>query len=62
MKWVALGLIATAASVAVWANAPVKSLPLSAKADLVVVEKGQRQLTAYSHGGVLRTYTPHYGK
>jgi murein L,D-transpeptidase YafK len=57
MKWVALGLAAMAAAVAVWANAPVRPLPMSTTADLLVVEKGRRQLIAYSHGEVLRTYT-----
>jgi murein L,D-transpeptidase YafK len=61
MKWVALALVATVAAIAVWANAPVKSLPVSAQANLLVVEKGQRQLTAYSHGSVLRTYTVSLG-
>jgi murein L,D-transpeptidase YafK len=61
MKWVALGLVATAAVVAVWANVPAQSLPMSVQADLLVVEKGHRQLIAYSHGQVLRTYTVSLG-
>jgi hypothetical protein len=62
MKWAALGLVATVAAVAVWANAPVQSLSTSAQADLLVVEKGQRQLIAYSHGRVLRTYNVSLGR
>jgi murein L,D-transpeptidase YafK len=61
MKWVVFGLVATVAAVAVWANAPVKSLPMPATADLVVVEKGQRQLIAYSHGAQLRRYAVSLG-
>jgi hypothetical protein len=36
-------------------------MPASAQADLLVVEKEQRQLIAYSHGEVLRTYTVSLG-
>jgi murein L,D-transpeptidase YafK len=61
MKWAVLGLAATAATVVIWADAPAQPLPISAKADLLVVEKGQRQLIAYSHGRVLRTYTVSLG-
>jgi len=50
MKWILIGLAAAVAAVMGWANAPVQPLPLSAKADLVVVEKGQWQLIAYSRG------------
>jgi murein L,D-transpeptidase YafK len=61
MKWVVLGLVATAGVVAVWADAPVKSLPMSVQADLLVVEKEQRQLIAYSHGVELRRYSVSLG-
>jgi murein L,D-transpeptidase YafK len=61
MKWTVLGLVAVVAAVAGWAHVPVRSLPVSAKADLLVVEKGRRQLTAYSHGVVLRTYSVSLG-
>jgi murein L,D-transpeptidase YafK len=61
MKWILIGLAATAAAVVIWANAPAQPLPMSAQADLLVVEKGQRQLTAYSHGDVLRAYTVSLG-
>jgi hypothetical protein len=61
MKWLLIGLVATVAAVAVWADAPVQPLPLSAQADLLVVEKGRRQLIAYSHGEVLRTYSVSLG-
>jgi murein L,D-transpeptidase YafK len=39
----------------------VQPLPISAQADLLVVEKGQRQLIAYSHGVVLRRYSVSLG-
>jgi murein L,D-transpeptidase YafK len=46
----------------VWANAPLSALPLDAKADLLVVSKGQRQLLAYSHGQLLRSYKVSLGR
>jgi murein L,D-transpeptidase YafK len=61
MKWILIGLAATAAAVVIWADAPAQPLPMSAQADMLVVEKGQRQLTAYSHGDVLRVYTVSLG-
>jgi murein L,D-transpeptidase YafK len=50
------------AAVAIWANAPARPLPDGAKADLLVVEKGQRRLLAYWHGGLLRAYLVSLGR
>ncbi len=49
---VATGLLA----VAVWAHHSKAPLPVDARADLVVVEKGERRLTLYSSGIALRSY------
>ena len=52
-----LGVIAaTVAAGAIWANAPITPLPPDTKADLLIVDKGARQLSAYAHGQLLRTY------
>ncbi len=56
MKWIVIGLAVTAAAVVIGADGPAQPLAMSTRADLLVVEKGRRQLTAYSHGEVLRTY------
>src|SRR5260221_5039007 len=61
MKWTLIGLAAMVAAVMGWANAPVQPLPLSVKVGLVVVEKGRRQLIAYSHGAELRRYAVSLG-
>jgi murein L,D-transpeptidase YafK len=39
-----------------WADAPFSPLPAGTKADLLVVNKGERQLLAYSRGTLLRSY------
>ena len=47
----------------VWANTRPAPLPADAKADLLVVEKGQRgKLLAYSHGLLLRSYSVSLGR
>jgi len=50
-------VIAAAVAGYVWANTRPAPLPADAKADLLVVEKGQRKLLAYSHGVLLRSYS-----
>lgn len=50
------------AAVAIWANAPFSPLPADARTDLLVVEKGQRRLLAYGHGGLLRAYLVSLGR
>jgi murein L,D-transpeptidase YafK len=47
---------------AIWANAPLSPLPGNEKADLLVVEKDQRRLFAYSHGTLLRSYPVSLGR
>jgi murein L,D-transpeptidase YafK len=60
---ISLGLLAAVAVVgALWANAPISPLPSDAKADLLVVNKGGRQLLAYSHGQLLRSYRVSLGR
>ena len=49
-------MIAIVGGLALWANAPFSPLPAGVKADLLVVNKGERQLSAYSHGQLLRSY------
>jgi murein L,D-transpeptidase YafK len=46
----------------IWANMPFAALPAGATADLLVVEKAQRTLSAYSHGVLLRTYPVSLGR
>jgi murein L,D-transpeptidase YafK len=55
-------VVAFLAAGALWANAPMSPLPAGVKADLLVVEKGQRRLSAYSHGVVLRSYRVSLGR
>ena len=58
-----LGLVvAIVAAGAIWANSPPAALPDDAKADLLVVEKAQRKLLAYSHGILLRSYSVSLGR
>jgi len=45
-----------------WANWPAAALAADARADLLVVEKGQRRLVAYSQGRVLREYAVALGR
>lgn len=59
-------LISTAAVViiaaGVWANSSESPLPAGTRADLLVVNKGQRQVLAYSHGQLLRSYPVSLGR
>jgi len=60
---ISAGVIAALLAVgALWANAPISPLPPDAKADLLVVNKGERQLLAYSHGQLLRSYRVSLGR
>jgi murein L,D-transpeptidase YafK len=59
--WVSAVAAALVAGV-LWANAPSTPLPVDAKADLLVVNKAQRQLLAYSHGQLLRSYRVSLGR
>jgi len=60
---ISLGLLAAVAVVgALWANSSPSPLPSDAKADLLVVNKSQRQLLAYSHGQLLRSYRVSLGR
>jgi murein L,D-transpeptidase YafK len=47
---------------AIWANAELSPLPVGTKADLLVVNKSQQQLLAYSHGQLLRSYRISLGR
>jgi hypothetical protein len=55
-------VVVVLAAVALWANAPSSPLAAGAKADLLVVSKGDRQLLAYSHGILLRSYRVSLGR
>ena len=58
-----LGLVAVLVAAGVlWANAPISPLGSDAKADFLVVNKGERQLLAYSHGKLLRSYRVSLGR
>jgi murein L,D-transpeptidase YafK len=57
-----LGLGAVCVTAAIWANSSASPLPAESKADLLVVEKGQRRLSAYSHGVLLRSYSVSLGR
>jgi murein L,D-transpeptidase YafK len=46
----------------IWANAPLSPLPADTKVDLLVVNKGERRLSAYSHGQLLRSYQVSLGR
>jgi murein L,D-transpeptidase YafK len=50
------------AAIAIWANASFSPLPADAKADLLVVEKGEHRLLAYAHGSLLREYPVSLGR
>jgi murein L,D-transpeptidase YafK len=54
--WTPFFLVAAVGGTALWAHWPMHPLPADAKADLLVVEKSQRRLVAYSHGQILREY------
>lgn len=47
---------------AIWANAPLSPLPGDAKADLLVVAKGEHRLEAYANGRLLRAYPVSLGR
>jgi murein L,D-transpeptidase YafK len=51
-----LSIIAAAAA-AICANSEPAPLPTDAKVDLLVVEKANHKLLAYSHGALLRSYS-----
>jgi murein L,D-transpeptidase YafK len=62
-----LGISAGVAAVligtgALWANAPISPLPVDAKADLLVINKVERELLAYSRGSLLRSYRVSLGR
>jgi murein L,D-transpeptidase YafK len=60
---IGLGLVGVLiAAVAIWANSPAAPLPDDAKVDFLVVEKGQRRLLVYWHGGLLSTYSVSLGR
>jgi murein L,D-transpeptidase YafK len=45
-----------------WTNVPISPLPVGTKADLLVVNKEERQLLAYAHGQLLRSYRVSLGR
>jgi murein L,D-transpeptidase YafK len=55
-------VVAFLAAGALWANGPISPLPAEVKADLLVVNKGDRHLLAYSHGQLLRSYRVSLGR
>jgi murein L,D-transpeptidase YafK len=55
-------VVALAAAALIWANSPPAPLPTDSKADLLVVEKSQHRLLAYSHGVLLRSYSVALGR
>jgi len=55
-------LVAIAGAGALWANSSPAPLPVDAKADLLVLEKAQHRLLAYSHGALLRSYSVALGR
>jgi murein L,D-transpeptidase YafK len=58
-----IGVVAAfLAAAALWVNAPISPFPVGAKADLLVVNKGERQLLAYSRGTLLRSYRVSLGR
>jgi murein L,D-transpeptidase YafK len=60
---ISLGLLAAVAVAgALWANSSPSPLPSDAKVDLLVVNKSQRQLLAYSNGVLLRAYRVSLGR
>jgi murein L,D-transpeptidase YafK len=62
-KATSLGAIAVVVVAGVlWANAPISPLPIDTKADLLVVAKGERTLSAYSRGQLLRSYRVSLGR
>jgi murein L,D-transpeptidase YafK len=55
-------IVALVVAGALWANSPISPLPSDAKADLLVVNKSERQLLAYSQGQLLRSYRVSLGR
>ena len=55
-------VVALTAAALIWANSPPAPLPTDSKADLLVVEKSQHRLLAYSHGVLLRSYSVALGR
>lgn len=48
--------VIAAAGWVLWANMATSPLPTDAKADLLIVDKAERQLSVFSHGKLLRSY------
>jgi murein L,D-transpeptidase YafK len=60
---ISMGVVAALLAVgALWAHAPISPLPSDTKVDLLVVNKSERQLLAYSHGQLLRSYRVALGR
>jgi murein L,D-transpeptidase YafK len=57
-----LGVLAALVALAVWAHLPRTPLPAGARADLLVLEKGERRLSVYSQGALLRSYRVALGR
>jgi murein L,D-transpeptidase YafK len=55
-------VVVLTATALVWANLPPAPLPADAKVDLLVVDKGQHRLLAYSRGVLLRSYSVALGR
>ena len=57
-----IGFAAACVIAVIWANSSASPLPAEAKADLLVVNKAERQLSAYSRGELLRSYRVSLGR
>jgi murein L,D-transpeptidase YafK len=57
-----IGFAAGCVITAIWANSSASPLPAETKADLLAVNKEERQLLAYSRGQLLRTYRVSLGR
>jgi murein L,D-transpeptidase YafK len=55
-------LVAIAGAGALWTSASPAPLPVDAKVDLLVLDKAQHRLLAYSHGVLLRSYSVALGR
>jgi murein L,D-transpeptidase YafK len=60
--FLSFGFGAVCVIAAIWANAPFSPLPAATKADLLVVNKGERALLAFSRGSLLRSYRVSLGR
>ncbi len=49
-------------ALAIWSSSPPKSLPATAKVDLVVLHKGARRLELYENGSLLAAYRVSLGR